>query len=204
MKKLAVLAILMAAAASAYAKEGGSVRSIVLPVVETSLADDEGKVVTVSNCSACHSLDYIATQPKLSPDAWAGTVEKMRKVYGADISGADAGAIASYLARNYGTGKKVAAAAEPPKDPAAGTPAMISGEASFRKYCNACHAGGGNIIRPGKSLHRKDLETNGVRTTDDIVRLIRNPGPGMPKYDGKSIPEAEARAIAAYVLDTFK
>ena len=150
MKKTAVFAILLAVAVSAHAKEGGTARSITLPVVETPLADGEGKVVVTANCSSCHSLDYIVMQPKLSADAWSGTVNKMRKVFGAEISDADAAVIASYLARNYGTEKKGEAVAATGKDPAPGTGTKFSGESSFKKYCVACHAGGGNIIRPGK------------------------------------------------------
>jgi hypothetical protein len=43
MKKTAVFAILLAVSVSAYAKEGGTARSITLPVVETTLADGEGR-----------------------------------------------------------------------------------------------------------------------------------------------------------------
>jgi cytochrome c6 len=203
MKKTAVFAILLAVSVSAYAKDGGTVRSITLPTIETKMADGEGKVVMAANCSSCHSLDYIVMQPKLSPDQWTGTVNKMRKVFGADFSDADAAVIASYLASNYGPGPKTAASA-PGKDPASTVAMNVSGEASFKKYCAACHAGGGNIIRPEKSLHRKDREANGVKTAADIVRLLRNPGPGMPKFDAKSVPEAEANAIAEYVIDAFK
>jgi cytochrome c6 len=203
MKKTAVFAILLATAVSAYASEGGTVRTITLPNVETNLPDGPGKLVVTANCSACHSLDYIVMQPKLSPDAWAGTVSKMRKVFGAEISDADAGVIASYLAKNFGPGSGAAAAATG-KDPAPAMAADTSGEQSFKTYCAACHAGGGNIVRPAKSLHRKDREANGVTTAADIVRLLRNPGPGMPKFDAKSVPEPEAKAIAEYVIATFK
>ena len=204
MKKTAVFAILLAVAVSAHAKEGGTARSIVLPVVETHLADGEGKVVATANCSSCHSLDYIVMQPKLSADAWTGTVNKMRKVFGAEISDADAAVIASYLARNYGTEKKGEAVPATGVDPASKTATKFSGESSFKKYCAACHAGGGNIIRPAKTLHLKDREANGVKTAADIVRLLRNPGPGMPTFDAKSVPEAEAKAIAEYIIDAFK
>lgn len=204
MKKTAVFAILLAVSVSAYAKEGETVRSITLPIVETPLADGEGKVVVTSNCSSCHSLDYIVMQPKLSPDAWTGTVNKMRKVFGAEISDADAGVIASYLAMNYGTEKKSATVDAPGKVPAPKAATKLSGEGSFKKYCAACHAGGGNIIRPVKTLQRKDREANGIKIAADIVRLLRDPGPEMPKFDEKSVSEAEAKAIAEYVIDAFK
>jgi cytochrome c6 len=33
---------------------------------------------------------------------------------------------------------------------------------------------------------------------------MRNPGPGMTKFDKKTISDKEARAIADYILKTFK
>jgi len=199
MKKTAAFAILLAVAVAAavYAAESASVHSITLPVVETKMANGEGKVVTMANCSTCHSLDYILMQPKLSAAQWTGTVNKMRKVFGAEISDADAATIASYLAKHYGTGAGAAA-------PVARTAMAPSGEASFKKYCAGCHAGGGNVLRAEKTLHRKDLEANGVRTPADIVHILRDPGPGMPKFDEQSVPDAEARAIAEYVMGAFK
>jgi mono/diheme cytochrome c family protein len=58
------------------------------------------------NCGACHSSDYILTQPqgpKFKKDFWNAEVTKMIKVYGAPISDADAAAIVDYLKSNYGS-----------------------------------------------------------------------------------------------------
>lgn len=58
---------------------------------------------TVNNCAACHSLDYIPmNSPFLTPEQWKAEVTKMRKVYGAPVSDADAEKIATYLAGAYG------------------------------------------------------------------------------------------------------
>jgi cytochrome c6 len=78
------------------------------------------------------------------------------------------------------------------------------GEQAFMKNCAVCHASGGNIITPAKTLHKKDLAANGIRKPDDIVGKMRNPGPEMERFDEKAIPDKEARAIADYVLKTFK
>ena len=56
------------------------------------------------NCTACHSADYIATQPhsvKSRKDFWQAEVTKMIKVYGAPIDDADIGKIVDYLAATY-------------------------------------------------------------------------------------------------------
>jgi hypothetical protein len=60
--------------------------------------------VVKNNCTACHSADYIETQPrgpKFSKDFWQAEVTKMIKVYGAPIDDADAGKIVDYLTANY-------------------------------------------------------------------------------------------------------
>lgn len=58
----------------------------------------------VANCSACHSLDYITTQPRgKGPQFWRDTVAKMVTTYKAPIEPAEAEAIAAQLARKFGT-----------------------------------------------------------------------------------------------------
>jgi sulfite dehydrogenase (cytochrome) subunit B len=60
--------------------------------------------VVQNNCTACHSADYISTQPrgeKFRKDFWAAEVTKMIKVYGAPIDDADVGKIVDYLAATY-------------------------------------------------------------------------------------------------------
>ena len=57
-----------------------------------------------NNCSACHSADYVKTQPrgeKFRKDFWTAEVTKMIKVYGAPIEEKDVGAIVDYLTANY-------------------------------------------------------------------------------------------------------
>ena len=59
--------------------------------------------VVQGNCTACHSADYVATQPpmKNKKDFWQAEVTKMIKVYGAPIAEADVGKIVDYLAATY-------------------------------------------------------------------------------------------------------
>ena len=59
--------------------------------------------VVQGNCSACHSSDYIATQPPMKDKKafWQAEVTKMIKVYGAPIDDADVGKIVDYLATTY-------------------------------------------------------------------------------------------------------
>jgi cytochrome c6 len=78
------------------------------------------------------------------------------------------------------------------------------GEEAFQKNCVLCHKNGGNIINPAKTLHKKDLESNGITKPSDVIAKMRNPGPGMTQFDQKTIPDKTARAIADYVLKAFK
>ena len=60
--------------------------------------------VVQGNCGACHSADYIQTQPigpKFKQDFWQAEVTKMIKVYGAPIDEKDVPAIVDYLTATY-------------------------------------------------------------------------------------------------------
>lgn len=79
-----------------------------------------------------------------------------------------------------------------------------SGEEMFKEHCTICHPDGGNIVNPQKALHKKDLAKSGIKKPADIVMKMRNPGPGMTKFDKKTIPDKDAKKIAEYILKTFK
>jgi cytochrome c5 len=59
--------------------------------------------IVKNNCTACHSADYVNTQPPMKNrrDFWQAEVTKMIKVYGAPIDDADIGKIVDYLAATY-------------------------------------------------------------------------------------------------------
>ena len=59
-------------------------------------------VETAIVCRACHSADYISTQPSKKGKAfWEAEVQKMMKVFKAPIDPADAATIVDYLAATY-------------------------------------------------------------------------------------------------------
>lgn len=87
---------------------------------------------------------------------------------------------------------------------ASGKDRLAEGKALFEKHCVSCHAGGGNIINPQKTLQAKDLKKHGIAKPEDIVKLMRHPGPGMLTFDEKTIPDKEAKKVAEYILKTFK
>lgn len=79
-----------------------------------------------------------------------------------------------------------------------------SGEALFKENCSMCHPEGGNAMNPKKTLRKASLEANKIKTPEDIVKLMRKPGPGMTKFDPKTVSDADAKKIADYILATFK
>ena len=74
-----------------------------LPEETAALKPGPNLEVAQNNCTACHSADYIKTQPimKSTKDFWQAEVTKMIKVYGAPIDEADGGKIVDYLAATY-------------------------------------------------------------------------------------------------------
>jgi cytochrome c6 len=78
------------------------------------------------------------------------------------------------------------------------------GEELFKTHCAVCHPNGGNIINPKKPLDKKTLAANGIKSAKDIIHIMRNPGPGMNKFDETTVPDKQAKMIADYILKTFK
>ena len=76
--------------------------SYALPEETAAFRPGPGVEAAQSNCAACHSADYVNTQPpKQGPAFWEAEVTKMIKVYGAPIDAGDAKTIAEYLAKTY-------------------------------------------------------------------------------------------------------
>jgi mono/diheme cytochrome c family protein len=87
-----------------------------------------------------------------------------------------------------------------------------TGEELFNQNCSPCHPDGGNIFNKQKTLFRKDREKSGIKTAEDIVKKMRNPGAfdfhpdkwsGMKVFDQQKLSDADARKIADYILKTF-
>ena len=79
-----------------------------------------------------------------------------------------------------------------------------TGEELFRGHCAVCHPEGGNIINTIKTLHKKDLDASGIKSPEDIIGKMRNPGEGMTQFDKTTISDEDAEKIAKYVLKTFQ
>ena len=94
---IAFLVSLIAAASAALAEP----MIYQLPPETAELKPGPG-VETAIVCTACHSADYISTQPSGKGKAfWQAEVQKMIKAYKAPIGEDDAATIANYLAATY-------------------------------------------------------------------------------------------------------
>jgi sulfite dehydrogenase (cytochrome) subunit B len=99
MKSLAItfLLLLTAVASSAFAEP----MVYQLPAETAELKPGPG-VETAIVCTACHSADYISTQPSGKGKAfWQAEAQKMIKVYKAPIAEDDVAVIVNYLAATY-------------------------------------------------------------------------------------------------------
>ena len=80
----------------------------------------------------------------------------------------------------------------------------LPGEKMFAQHCAVCHPQGGNIVNPQKALGKNALAANKIKTEEDVIKLLRNGAPGMPKFDENAISKKDAQEIARYILKTFK
>ncbi|HME83272.1 MAG TPA: cytochrome c [Roseiarcus sp.] len=99
MKRIALASLVSLTLA---APAGADPLTFQLPEETAQLKASPGADIATTRCSACHSVDYISTQPSNKGKAfWDAEVQKMIKVFKAQIGPSDAAAIADYLAANY-------------------------------------------------------------------------------------------------------
>ena len=99
-----ILLALTAAAGLGLAAASAAPVAYKLPGETAAFKAGANVEVVQNNCTACHSADYVKTQPrgeKFKKDFWTAEVTKMIKVYGAPIEEKDVGAIVEYLTANY-------------------------------------------------------------------------------------------------------
>ena len=102
MQRTVLLAITLALASGFTAVTAAPV-NYQLPDEVAAFKEGPDLEIVKGNCSACHSADYIKTQPPIKDKKgfWQAEVTKMIKVYGAPINDADVGKIVDYLAATY-------------------------------------------------------------------------------------------------------
>lgn len=92
---------LLAFASSAFTVSAEPV-TITLPPADVTLKPGPDEQMVQAQCSLCHSLDYITTQPPGKDLAfWTAIVNKMVKVFGAPLPAEDVAKVAAYLEKTY-------------------------------------------------------------------------------------------------------
>ncbi|KAK4858310.1 hypothetical protein QYF36_014369 [Acer negundo] len=61
----------------------------------------------------------------------------------------------------------------------------------FGSACIGCHDTGGNVIQPGATLFRKDLQRNGVETEEEIYKLTYFGKGRMPGFGENCTPRGQ-------------
>lgn len=75
--------------------------------------------------------------------------------------------------------------------------AADKGAALFNEKCASCHPNGGNIMNPKATL-------KGIKSAQVVIKKARKGGGGMPVFDSKTISDADLKAVADYIVKTFK
>ena len=92
---------LLACASGAFTVRAEPV-TITLPPADVTLKPGSDEQMVQAQCSLCHSLDYITTQPPGKDLAfWTAIVNKMIKVFGAPLPAEDVAKVAAYLEKAY-------------------------------------------------------------------------------------------------------
>ena len=104
MKRTLLVALAALSTSAALVAVHAKPFSYAVPEDKSAFKPGPNLEVVQGNCGACHSADYVQTQPtgpKFKKDFWQAEVVKMIKVYGAPIDEKDVPAIVDYLSTTY-------------------------------------------------------------------------------------------------------
>ncbi|CAL9200359.1 unnamed protein product [Musa hybrid cultivar] len=68
---------------------------------------------------------------------------------------------------------------------------ISNGAALFQKACIGCHDMGGNLLQPGATLFKKDLQRNGVATEEGIYDITYYGKGRMPGFGERCTPRGQ-------------
>jgi cytochrome c5 len=111
-----VSCLALAGATVAFLGEPAARQSAITLPRETAVyrqSELPGYTLVQRNCIACHSAQYVSTQPPASTRAyWDATVKKMKKPFGAQFPDEDVAAMVDYLVKTYGAERAAPAASK--------------------------------------------------------------------------------------------
>ena len=199
------------------------VHSITLPHFEPELPPAPGRDEYLSVCVSCHSPRYVMMQPLFPQRQWEETVDKMTKVYGAQMDQDQRSAIVQYLVATHGPDSARAPAGEddsdftsvskpdehvetvplltPPAQSGEQVKQVAHGAELFKKDCAGCHGSTGRgdgfvaevLLRKPKNLAATRYS---VKLLSQVLWNGKR-GTAMPSW--RSLPQADLGALAAYV-----
>ncbi len=74
-----------------------------------------------------------------------------------------------------------------------------AGAKVFSANCAACHAGGGNVVNPAKTLKKDALEKYSMNSLESIVTQVTKGKNAMPAFGGR-LNATQIEDVATYVL----
>jgi len=166
-----------------------------------------GPGVEIANgqCLICHSVEYVATQPRLPRTFWAASVKKMREKYGAAIPDEQVETLLDYLTSHYGA---VTTNSTPASVSNSAPKAMVQPVTGFAaiatKYgCLGCHNVSAKIVGPAyREIAEKYRNDPGAQTK--VIEQIQKGGSGkwgpiiMPPFPQAT--ETEIKVLTEWIL----
>ena len=212
-------------APASEARQLNRVRSITLPHFEPDLPVAPGRDEYMVVCVSCHSPRYVTMQPLFPQRQWEETVDKMVKVYGAQMDQEQRQSIIGYLVTIHGPNSTTegspardedsdfASAAKPLQrsettplikpatDATTHANEVNRGADLFKQDCAACHgtAGRGDGLI-GQVLLRKPKNLASTRFSPQLLSQVLwngKRGTAMPSW--RTLPQGDLTALAAYV-----
>jgi mono/diheme cytochrome c family protein len=201
-----------------------NIRSITLPHFEPELKIAPGRDEYLVVCVSCHSPRYVTMQPFFPQLKWEETVDKMVKVYGAQMDQAQRTAIVQYLVATHGpnsaqasTGDEdsdFAPSARPSSPPETGPSLTLAaddpgrqkqverGAELFVQNCAGCHGATGladGVVAEVLLPKPKNLAV--TRFSANLLNQVLwngKRGTTMPSWRG--LAQTDLEALAAFVL----
>jgi cbb3-type cytochrome c oxidase subunit III len=203
----------------------GTVRSITLPHFEPELPAAPGRDEFMVVCVSCHSPRYVTMQPLFPQRQWEETVDKMVKVFGAQMDWEQRQSIVGYLVTVHGPNSTTAgspardddidfASVAKPGARAETAPLLKlatdtkehltevnRGAVLFKQDCAGCHGtdgrGDGWV---GRVLLRKPKDLGAARFSLRLLGQVLwngKRGTAMPSW--RSLEQRDLAVLAAYV-----
>ena len=176
---------------------------LVLPPETGLFRAGTGAEIANAQCLACHSVEYVTTQPPFARAFWKASIEKMRLKFGAAIPDDQAAVLLDYLVANYG--KRDGTTNAPGRLIAPdGSTASDARSVMVRSGCFNCHQAGTKLVGPSyrqvAAKYASDPE-GGAR----VKEQIRNGGGGkwgpIPMPPASGLAPEQIEKIASWILE---